>query len=122
MIHPQPDTHSHQTRYLSYVIGFALSLVTTLVAYFLVVNHVLPMQALVYTVLGIAVIQLIVQVIFFLHIGQGSRWKIVSFVFTIMVVGVVVVGSIWIMHNLNYNMMDMSPDEQQQYMSEHEGI
>jgi len=63
-----------------------------------------------------------VQMVFFLHIGRGSRWKLLTFIFTIIVVGIVVIGSIWIMHNLNYNMMDMSPDEQRQYMSEHEGI
>jgi len=37
-------------------------------------------------------------------------------------VAILVGGSIWIMYHLNYNMMDMSPQEQSQYMSENEGI
>jgi cytochrome o ubiquinol oxidase operon protein cyoD len=110
------------TRYSSYVIGFVLSVITTLAAYFLVVNALLPQQALIYTVLAIAVVQLIVQVIFFLHIGRGSRWKLISFIFTVVVVAIVVVGSVWVMNHLNYNMMDMTPSEQHLYMSEHEGI
>lgn len=108
--------------YRSYVLGFVLSVVTTLVAYFLVVNSVLPTQALVYTVLVIAVAQLIVQVIFFLHVGRGSRWKLITFIFTILVVAIVVVGTVWVMNHLNHEMMDMTPDQQKQYMSENEGI
>jgi cytochrome o ubiquinol oxidase operon protein cyoD len=73
-------------------------------------------------VMIIAVIQLVVQLVFFLHLGQGNRWKTITFVFAGLVVLIVVVGSIWIMHNLDYNMMHMSPDQMVQYMKENEGI
>jgi len=119
---PQLEHRHSPVPYLSYVIGFVLSVLTSLLAYFFVVNNLLPKESLVYVVLGIAVVQLVVQMVFFLHIGRGSHWKLLTFVFTVLVVGVVVVGSIWIMNNLNYNMMDMSPDEMRQYMSENEGI
>lgn len=119
---PQLHTRHSPVAYRSYVVGFILSIITTLLAYFFVVNHLWPTQALIYVVMFIAVIQLIVQVVFFLHIGRGSRWKLITFIFTALVVLIVVVGTIWIMDNLNYNMMDMSPLEQHQYMSEHEGI
>lgn len=119
---PQLEHRHAPVPYISYVIGFLLSLLTTLLAYFIVVNHIWPPQVLVYTVLGIAVVQLVVQMVFFLHIGRGSHWKLLTFIFTLLVIAIVVIGSIWIMDNLNYNMMDMSPEEQRQYMSEHEGI
>jgi cytochrome o ubiquinol oxidase operon protein cyoD len=63
-----------------------------------------------------------VQVVFFLHIGRGTHWKATSFFFMLFVVAIVVVGSIWIMNNLNYNMMDMSPNEMKQYMHDNEGL
>jgi len=119
---PQLEHRHSPVSYVSYVVGFILSIFTTLLAYFFVVNHLLPKEALIYTVLAIAVVQLIVQVVFFLHIGRGSHWKLVTFVFTVLVVGIVVVGTIWIMNNLNYNMMDMTPTEINQYMSHNEGI
>lgn len=119
---PELENRHSPVPYISYVIGFGLSVITTVVAYLLVVHAVWPKEALVYCVLGLAVVQLIVQVVFFLHIGRGSHWKLITFLFTILVVGVVVVGSVWIMNNLNYNMMDMSPDQMRQYMSENEGI
>lgn len=108
--------------YRSYVLGFILSVVTTLIAYLLVVNNSLPTQALIYTVLGIAVVQLVVQVVFFLHVGRGKDWKLITFLFTILVVAIVVIGTVWVMDHLNHSMMEMTPQEQRQYMSEHEGI
>lgn len=119
---PQLEDRHSPAPYISYVVGFVLSVFTTLLAYFFVVNNLWPKEVLVYVVLAIAVVQLVVQVVFFLHIGRGSRWKLLTFIFTILIVGIVVVGSIWIMENLNYNMMTMSPDEMRQYMSENEGI
>lgn len=118
-------TEPHQpasAAYRSYVIGFVLSIVTTLLAYFLVVNKVFPTDVLVYVILGIAVVQLIVQVVYFLHVGRGGGWRLMTFVFTIFVVAILVVGSVWIMNNLDENMMHMSPDEQRQYMHENQGI
>lgn len=119
---PQLETRHASASYMSYVVGFLLSVFTTLLAYFFVVNQLWPKEVLIYVVLAIAVVQLVVQVVFFLHIGRGSRWKLLTFVFTILIVAIVVVGSIWIMENLNYNMMDMSPDEMRQYMNDNEGI
>ena len=116
------EHRNSETRYLSYVVGFILSILTTLAAYIVVVKHLWPMETLVYIVLGIAVVQLVVQSVFFLHIGRGSHWKSVTYFFAILVVLIVVVGTIWIMNNLDYNMMHMNTDQMHQYMNEHEGI
>jgi cytochrome o ubiquinol oxidase operon protein cyoD len=122
MIKPKLGNRKSPVAYVSYVIGFVFSVLATVLAYFLVVNNVWPKDVLIYAVLLIAVTQLVIQVVFFLHIGRGSHWKLVSFLFTVLIVAIVVIGSVWIMNNLNYNMMDMSPDEMRIYMSEHEGI
>lgn len=122
MIKPKLETRHDEARYISYVVGFVLSIAATLIAYFFVVNHLWPKEMLMYVVMGIAVVQLIIQAVFFLHIGRGSRTKLVTFVFAILIVLIVVVGSIWIMNNLDYNMMQMSPDQMELYMHQHEGI
>lgn len=114
--------HESDAQYTSYIIGFVLSVITTLAAYFLVVNKVLPTQLLIFTIVAIAVVQLAVQLIFFLHLGRGNRWKVVTFLFAFLVVLIVVVGSLWIMYNLDYNMMQMSPSEMNDYMRANEGI
>jgi cytochrome o ubiquinol oxidase operon protein cyoD len=119
---PKLDHPHSPARHISYIVGFLLSIATTLLAYFFVVNRLLPMQALIYAVSAIAVVQLFVQLVFFLHLGRGSKWRLVSFGFAAIVVLVVVVGSLWIMHNLDYNMMHMNPVEMIQYMNDNEGI
>lgn len=97
---------SHGT-FKSYFIGFVLSIILTIIPYYLVVNHVLMPDMLYVLVLVLAVGQLIIQVVFFLHLSVESkpRWNLIAFIFTLLVVCILVIGSIWIMHNLNVNMM-----------------
>lgn len=118
----QLETRHDEARYISYVVGFVLSVALTLLAYFFVVHHLWPKEMLIYIVLGLAVVQLIAQVVFFLHIGRGSHLKVVTFVFAIIMLVIIVGGSVWIMNNLNYNMMKMTPDQMQLYMHQNEGI
>lgn len=101
-----------------YIIGFVLSLVLTLVAFYLVEKELLSGTTLVLVLGGLALVQLVVQLTYFLHLGDevGPRYKLASFLFMGGILVIVVVGSVWIMDNLNYNMMDMSPQQKTDYM------
>ncbi len=102
----------------SYLLGFILSISLTLAAYFMVANSLLSGKVLLITILLLAVIQLWVQLIMFLHIGHesGPRWKLISFISTASVLLIVIIGSLVIMNNLNYHM----PSDQE--IIEDEGI
>lgn len=104
----------------SYVVGFILSLATTLTAYFMVTKHWLSGNGLVLALLSLAVGQFVVQLLFFLHIGRETRprWKMLMLVLALVFVLIVVLGSIWIMYNLNYR---MSPMEMEKYMQRQDG-
>lgn len=100
-----------------YITGFVLSLVLTLLAYFIVVGGASGWWLV--PVLGVlALVQMMVQLIFFLHLGEEAkpRWKMMSFLFMAGALTIVVAGSIWIMANMNYNMLHMSADEKESYM------
>lgn len=100
-----------------YIIGFALSLVLTLAAYFYVILGANPAWLLV--VLGaLAITQMIVQLVFFFHFGDetGVNFKLWSLFFMLILLLILVVGSIWVMVHLNENMMHMSPAEKTNYM------
>ena len=101
----------------NYTIGFVLSVVLTLLAYGAVVNHWAAGWVLVALIIGLAIVQLVIQLVFFLHLGNETkpRWNLLTFLFMMMVLLIIVVGSLWIMNNLNYNMM-MSPEEMDTYM------
>jgi cytochrome o ubiquinol oxidase operon protein cyoD len=95
----------------SYVAGFVLSLMLTLTAYLLVNRHVSSHHAaighgvLIFMLTGLALIQLVVQLVFFLHLDRESkpRWNLTVLLFAVTVVVIVVFGSLWIMNNLNYH-------------------
>lgn len=105
-----------------YVIGFVLSLLLSLGAYAAVANHWLQGSMLIVAIVSLAIVQLVVQLVCFLHLGTETkpRWKLVAFWFMLMVLGILVFGSLWIMQNLNYNMMNV-PDISQQ-IKQDEGI
>jgi cytochrome o ubiquinol oxidase operon protein cyoD len=107
--------------HISYIVGLALSAMLTLEAYLLVVHKALNPTMLMGTLLGLALIQMVVQLTFFLHIGQETkpRWNLVFLLSTAGIVFIVVAGSIWIMYHLNYLMM---PSEMNNYLMQQEAI
>lgn len=110
-------------RVASYTVGLALALILTIAAFSLVFERTQaslikqPPAILIPAILVLAMIQLVVQLVFFLHLGQSkeSRWNTAMFAFTFTGVLVVVVASIWIMDHLNYN---MTPTEINQYVTD----
>lgn len=92
----------------SSLIGFGLSLSLTLIPYALVTQGMLGRTVLILCVVVAAVLQLVVQLQFFLHISLGpeERPRLQTLLFAVFMVFVVVAGSLWIMHDLNYFMME----------------
>ena len=107
--------------YKSYITGFVLSVILTLSAYFAVVNHMFSSTALGIAIVALAFVQFIVQLVFFLHFGKGEdgSWNLLIFFSTVGIIFILVVGSIWIMNHLNYN---MTPQDINNYMSSQDGI
>ncbi|MGC3873840.1 cytochrome o ubiquinol oxidase subunit IV [Halomonas sp. GXIMD04776] len=91
----------------SYVIGLILSIVLTVIPFAAVMTGALSTAATVLTIVGMAVLQVLVQLIMFMHMNTKSDegWNFMSFVFTISILVLVVGGSLWIMHHLHLNMM-----------------
>jgi len=91
----------------SYLIGFVLSVILTAIPFYLVMTHAMPAASLIPAVIGIGVVQILVHLVFFLHMNtsSGQLWNNAAFVFTLVILGILIVGSLWIMYHLNMNMM-----------------
>lgn len=91
----------------SYIIGLVLSLILTLTSFTLAGRHMMSTEHLYIFLMLLAVVQLFVQVVCFLRLNASpeGRWELMPFLFAILIVLVLVIGSMWIMANLNYNMM-----------------
>jgi len=63
-------------------------------------------------IMVLGAIQIIVHMIYFLHMNTRSEggWNMMALIFTIVLVIIALSGSLWVMHHLNSNMMPMSPE------------
>ncbi len=97
----------------SYLLGFFASLLLTLLSFSLVVFKGVPEHYLVHILIALAVVQAVVQLLFFLHVGEEAkpRWETIIFYFMILVVLIIVVGSLWIMYDLDQRVMTMPKDK-----------
>ena len=101
--------HGWNVSFKPQYLGFILSLILVLASYRIVTHHHLSNTLLILTLFGFVILQAFLQLVFFLHLGLESKphWNLITFLFTALVVIIVVGGSIWIMYNLNYNLMPM---------------
>lgn len=83
----------------TYSIGFLLSVALTLISFFLAPylgSFAIP------CIVASALAQLFVQLVFFLHFGRGkdAGWNVWIFSFAVVIIGILVIGTLWIMNNL----------------------
>ena len=98
----------------SYVTGFVLSVILTAIPFWLVMADVLNDTFLTsIVVMALAAVQIVVHMIYFLHMNTKSEggWTFLALVFTLTLVVITLVGSIWVMYHMDQNMMPMSPHE-----------
>ena len=104
----EPEYGTGKKNLWIYIMGFLLCIVLTLVP-FGAVHYSWFSRTHTFLVLCLsAIIQFLVQVICFLRLSAATeqgKVNIMSFIFSFVVVLVIIGGSVWIMVNLNYNMM-----------------
>lgn len=91
----------------SYVIGFIAAVLLTAASFSLVLTRVLSGRTLIFAIVGLALVQAIVQLLFFLHLKIGSKlhWDTIVFYFMLLVLLIIAGGSMWIMYDLNDRVM-----------------
>jgi cytochrome o ubiquinol oxidase operon protein cyoD len=91
----------------SYATGFILSVILTVAAFGLVMNGTLTGENALLAIAGLALVQIVVHLVFFLHMNSSSaqRWNVMAFGFTVLTAVILIVGSLWIMHNVSMHMM-----------------
>jgi cytochrome o ubiquinol oxidase operon protein cyoD len=110
--HEHEDGHDGGDAYHAtsrgYLTGFALSVVLTALPFWLVMGKVLPGPMLTSAaVLACAAVQVVVHMLYFLHMNAKVEqgWSLLALIFTVVLVVIMLAGSVWVMHHLNTNMM-----------------
>jgi len=104
---PSGDHHGSRRTYLT---GFLLSVVLTAVPFWLVMTGTLDNQTTAIAIVVFAVIQILVHTVCFLHVNTRAEggWTLLAYIFTGVIVLIVISGSLWIMYHLGTNMMPMT--------------
>ena len=91
-----------------YLTGFVLSVFLTAIPFWLVMGDVFDKTSTTAAViLLLGAVQIVVHMIFFLHMNARSEggWNMLSLIFTLVLVVITLTGSLWVMFHLNSNMM-----------------
>ncbi|MGH8483775.1 MAG: cytochrome o ubiquinol oxidase subunit IV [Pseudomonas sp.] len=91
----------------SYLIGFVLSVILTAIPFGLVMFPSMPKDITIMVVVALAVIQVVVHLVYFLHMDSSAeqRSNVSTFLFTAMVIALLVGLSLWIMFSIHTSMM-----------------
>jgi cytochrome o ubiquinol oxidase operon protein cyoD len=94
---------------LSYTVGLGLAILATIASFVVSQTNLLWPPGVAVGLVVLAFAQIGVHLVFFLHLGSGpeSTNNILALAFGILIVFLVIAGSVWIIANLNANMMPM---------------
>ena len=108
---PGVEEQETTANYVSYTAGLGLAILLTIISFIVSQTNLLWPPGVPVGLIVLAFAQIGVHLVFFLHLGSGpeSTNNILALAFGVLVVFLVIAGSIWIMTNLSWNMMDMRP-------------
>jgi len=106
---PGTDSQGSAGRWPIHTIGYVLAAGLTAASFAMATTHLLTPASLVAALVVLAIGQMIVHLIFFLHITTAPAHKtnILAILLTLLIITLVVIGSLWIMSQLNQHMMPM---------------
>ena len=107
------DGHDHGS-FRSYMTGFVLSVILTAIPFAVVMGGGFESRLLTAAVVvGLAVVQILVHMVYFLHMNTRSDegWTMMALIFTVVILVIVLAGSLWVMYHMNTNMMPQMDHE-----------
>jgi len=107
MSHPATEHGASHGSVKSYMIGFILSIILTGIPFWMVMDGGASKATILAVVLVCAVVQVLVHLVYFLHLDRSSeqRWNVIAFVFSALIIAFLVGLSLWIMFSIHHFMM-----------------
>jgi cytochrome o ubiquinol oxidase subunit IV len=106
---PGVEEQEPTANYLSYTAGLVLAILLTITSFVVAQTNLLWPPGIPVGLMVLAFAQIGVHLVFFLHLGSGPDHtnNLLALAFGVLIVFLVITGSIWIIANLNWNMMEM---------------
>lgn len=105
-------TEASNSEAKNYVIGFILAVILTAIPFGVVMGQYFDTTTTVAIIMVFGAVQMVVHLVYFLHMDSKSEggWTLLALLFTVLILAIVLIGSLWIMQHLALNMMEVSPD------------
>lgn len=99
----------HSARLTTYVLGLGLAILLTAASFWVAKTDLIYGPGISVALATLAVAQMGIHLVFFLHLttAPDNTNNILALAFGLLIVGLIVFGSVWIMANLNHNLMPM---------------
>ena len=112
----EDEVVSVKLRVLGYLVGLGLAILLTATSFFIAGTNLVWQPSIPVAIIVLAIAQMGVHLVFFLHIttGPDNTNNVLALAFGLLIVFLVIGGSLWIMSNLNHNMMPMDQIMQMQ--------
>lgn len=106
---PGVENEAASANVLSYTAGLGLAILLTIASFVVSQTNLLWAPGVAVGLIVLAFAQIGVHLVFFLHLGSGPDHtnNILALAFGLLIVFLVIAGSVWIIANLNANMMPM---------------
>ena len=106
---PGVEHEESTANFLSYTAGLGLAILATIASFIVSQTNLLWAPGIPVGLIVLAFAQIGVHLVFFLHLGSGPDHtnNILALAFGVLIVFLVITGSVWIIANLNANMMPM---------------
>src|SRR5271155_4637293 len=106
---PGVEQEESRANFLSYTAGLGLAILATIASFVVSQTNLLWAPGIPVGLVVLALAQIGVHLVFFLHLGSGpdSTNNILALAFGVLIVFLIITGSVWIIANLNSNMMAM---------------
>ncbi|HEX4157691.1 MAG TPA: cytochrome o ubiquinol oxidase subunit IV [Rhizomicrobium sp.] len=104
------DSEAHVAKVSTYLIGLALAVLLTAASFWAVNTHLIYGPGIPVALATLAVAQMGIHLVFFLHLttAPDNLNNALALAFGLLIVGLIVFGSVWIMAHMNYNLMAMT--------------
>jgi len=99
----------HSAHLSTYLLGLGLAILLTAVSFWMAKTHLIYDPGIPMALATLAVAQMGIHLVFFLHLTSApdNTNNILALAFGLLIVGLVIFGSVWIMAHLNHNLMPM---------------
>jgi cytochrome o ubiquinol oxidase operon protein cyoD len=110
------SSDEHNARVGTYLLGLALATLLTIASFWVAKTHLIYDPGIPMALATLAVAQMGIHLVFFLHLttAPDNTNNILALAFGLLIVGLVIFGSVWIMAHLNHNLMPMQQMMQMQ--------